>query len=453
MKRTSFLQIFPRYFFLLLAVFFAAGFFTFYDSFRAYRAEAELVVVSRGPASPSGIAETLSRIPETLAFYDRLRKEHVNISDPWAEESPVNRKRAWDSVIASSSVSGSGSIRLSVVGPDPSQASALLNASIETLYGFSGRLYNRDTEAEVRLLEHVIAYPFVTNIWALTSLSVACAIVAALLFSLLFRTLSDIPKYSGPFGSIFSQQRFFLKGKKGEIRPVGSFPDIEPEEVSPLIESSTPIASGQQLSELDTSEQENEDKVSGFPQSQETRPTESFRELGTVRQSESEEKDLSSPQETRKSAIEEGSSVSRERDNNDPEDIWEKSRSHFSVENSAVKAKKSIVGSNLSQESSAPEKKEGYLEQVPVESVPPAEDGRHVASSGMPGNLVTVSARDFTWEKFLFQNNNEEETIGKNERGNENKNTEPPEKAEVEKREPTPEELKERLNQLLRGEL
>lgn len=215
---TTVSRIFPRYFFLLFAVFFAMGFFAFYESFRVYRAEAELIVVSQGSASPSGIAQTLSHIPETLAFYDRLRVDHSNVSDPWAGDSPVDRKLAWDRVIDSSSSDGSGIILLSVVGPDSEQADALLNASVETLYGFSGRLYNRDAEADIRLLEKSIVYPVVTNMWALVSLSAACAVLTALIVSLLFQHVSDLLNQStfseGREGAYIRSRRIFLKERK-----------------------------------------------------------------------------------------------------------------------------------------------------------------------------------------------------------------------------------------------
>ncbi|MFZ1735537.1 MAG: hypothetical protein WAU31_01230, partial [Candidatus Moraniibacteriota bacterium] len=132
----NFFQAFPRYFFLLFVVFFAVGFFVFYESFRMYRAESELIVISHGPTvSADEVAVTLSHIPSTLSFYDRLREDHSNVSDPWTGDSPADRKLAWNRVIDAASVSGSSVIHLSVVGSDPSQASALLSASIETLYG------------------------------------------------------------------------------------------------------------------------------------------------------------------------------------------------------------------------------------------------------------------------------------------------------------------------------
>lgn len=82
------------------------------------------------------------------------------------------------------------------------------------------------------------------------------------------------------------------------------------------------------------------------------------------------------------------------------------------------------------------------------------KDAEH---SNVPGNLVTVSAQDFTWEKFLFQNEKGDAKVSGDRAHDVALETQSTaasvSKPEVEKHEPTPEELKARLNQLLRGEL
>ena len=70
-------------------------------------------------------------------------------------------------------------------------------------------------------------------------------------------------------------------------------------------------------------------------------------------------------------------------------------------------------------------------------------------------------AKDFTWEKFLFQGNDfQKETLSEDEKKSGENKVASASVSEVasaaytsERREPTPEELKARLNQLLRGEL
>ena len=80
--------------------------------------------------------------------------------------------------------------------------------------------------------------------------------------------------------------------------------------------------------------------------------------------------------------------------------------------------------------------------------------------SGVPGNLPTVPAKDFTWEKLLFRDGvvEAETSEGNGEKDDEKQGVDSsvsgttPMTRVSENREPTPEELKARLNQLLRGE-
>ncbi|MGB2791432.1 MAG: hypothetical protein WBC29_02680 [Candidatus Moraniibacteriota bacterium] len=468
----NFFQAFPRYFFLLFVVFFAVGFFVFYESFRMYRAESELIVISHGPTvSADEVAVTLSHIPSTLSFYDRLREDHSNVSDPWTGDSPADRKLAWNRVIDAASVSGSSVIHLSVVGSDPSQASALLSASIETLYGFSGRLYNRNTEAEMRLLEDVIVRSVVTNAWALFLLSAVCSALAALLISLLLQNSENFLKRATlPDISLFRAKYLPAhlggQGKEG-IRPVGSFPDITQEE------SHLP-------SEVSIISRESASSTLSAPPTEEISPSPHVNDIDELALSVAEpiennvDKESSPSRASSESVSGEEKRESYEsRMSDEPEDIWEKPRfapvgrmrigmkqtgeGGFSQKNASEVAPADVrndtVSEKMPEKISAEEKRqETVSEQVRTTS------HRNETRAGVPGNLTTVSAQDFTWDKFLFQD--EENSSKKEEKKERVDEGESESKTEVVsalesavKHEPTPEELKARLNQLLRGEL
>lgn len=461
---SSFFLSFPRYFFLLFAVFFMVSFFAFYESFRVYRAEAELVVLPRGSSvSAEATAATLAHIPSTLAFYDRLREDHTNISDPWEGESATDRKRAWERVIDSLSVPKSGLIRLSVSSDDALQANALLNASIETLYGFSGRLYNRDTQADLRLVEDALVYPTVTHEGLLLLMSVVCAALGALLVSsLLQQTTPFLKRVSFPNITSFRKEKLFLDtttANASAIRPVGSFPDIinEPTltpEVSALpkkpvfSDESFPIKHDQEET-LSSASVPEEARV-------ETMPEEKKEEPATA-------------------SLQKAYPVAKHHD--EPQDIWDKSRFVAEQPKAEEQATSDISpmhtpydiaqGESLEMLSKHTEASQDISSTISMPKIPepidqsitlPARGGRR---AGVPGNLSTVLAKDFTWEKFLFQGNDfQKETLSEDEKkSGENKvaSASIPEVASAahtpEKREPTPEELKARLNQLLRGEL
>ena len=461
---SSFFLSFPRYFFLLFAVFFMVSFFAFYESFRVYRAEAELVVLPRGSSvSTEAITVTLAHIPSTLAFYDRLREDHTNISDPWEGESATDRKRAWENVIAASLVPNSGLIRLSVSSDDALQANALLNASIETLYGFSGRLYDRDTQADLRLVEDALVYPTVTNEGLLLLMSVVCAALGALLVSsLLQQTAPFLKRVSFPNIASFRKEKLFLDtttANASAIRPVGSFPDIinEPTltpEVSALPKK--PIFSGESF----PIKHDQEAALSSISVSEEAR-------VETMPEGKQEEPAMTSLQEEHH--------VAEQHD--EPQDIWDKPRfvaKQPKVREQTMSDISSMHALHDVAQGASPEMPSAHIESsrdasstISMPKIPepidqsitlPARGGRR---AGVPGNLSTVLAKDFTWEKFLFQGNDaQKETLNEDEEKSEEKEVTSaliPEVASAGhtpgKREPTPEELKARLNQLLRGEL
>ena len=461
---SSFFLSFPRYFFLLFAVFFMVSFFAFYESFRVYRAEAELVVLPRGSSvSTEAITATLAHIPSTLAFYDRLREDHTNISDPWEGESATDRKRAWERVIDSLSVPKSGLIRLSVSSDDALQANALLNASIETLYGFSGRLYNRDTQADLRLVEDALVYPTVTHEGLLLLMSVVCAALGALLVSsLLQQTTPFLKRVSFPNIASFRKEKLFLDtttANASAIRPVGSFPDIinEPTltpEVSALPKK--PIFSGESFP-IKHDQEKTLSSVSVPEEARvETMPEEKKEEPATA-------------------SLQKAYPVAKHHD--EPQDIWDKSRFVAEQPKAEEQATSDISpmhtpydiaqGESLEMLSKHTEASQDISSTISMSKIPELVDqpttllargGRH---AGVPGNLSTVLAKDFTWEKFLFQGNDaQKETLNEDEEKSEEKEVTSaliPEVASAGhtpgKREPTPEELKARLNQLLRGEL
>ncbi len=409
----SFLDRIPRYFLLFFAIFFVTIFLAFYESFRGYRAEADLFVLSKSAAISSETAtRTIALFPATLGFYERLLSDHEEIEDPWTEESKYERKTSWARVIESSVIPGTNLIRLSISSASAEQSTALLNASLETLYGFSGRLYDRETEADIRLLEDVTVHSTFHSLWALLLLSVTLSGLFAFLVSSLFQ--KSFGSLSLPKFSLRRAPAFSLASEKTEsIRPVGVFHDLaHPETRLETVETK----------ESSSPEEKQSDVLKEMPREEAvTEPRVSISEASRV-----------APEILRNESAGAGyiefNIPPAEKRPDEPEDIWEKPRPipvapRVSVSSGIVPEGNSVrVGSVIT---SVHEKK-----QV------------------MPGNLETVSVKDFTWEKVFSQN----ELASSESEANVGTSTESL-PAAPEKREPTPEELKARLNQLLRGEM
>ncbi len=147
----------PRYSVLLFTVFFVVSSMSLYEFFREYTADAKLIVIAKSPSiSAENAANNIAEIPKMLTFYDQLLENHPEISDPWVDEDDVSRKKHWSTVIVSEVIPGTSIVHLSVSAETAMQSKAFLNASLETLYGFSGRLYDRNNNVDIRLIEDVI---------------------------------------------------------------------------------------------------------------------------------------------------------------------------------------------------------------------------------------------------------------------------------------------------------
>jgi hypothetical protein len=425
---SHFFQAVPRYFFLFFIVFFTVTFFTFYESFRTYRAEAELLIIAKGGAvSSEGVAATIAHLPLTLSFYDRLLLDHENITDPWEGNMPIDRKDSWNGVIESSVLPETNVIRVAVSGPDSSQTGALLNASIETLYGFSGRLYDREREADIRRIDGVIVQPVLIHAWALFLISAFFATVLAFLVSLLFQTpLSSLrgvsfPAFPSLRAKMFSHRRETIVTET--LRPVGAFPDISDGDSS----SESVATSSGHLNESASLAPELKDQKEEMP----AVPEEASLDIQKQEKEASKQEQPERKEEPERIETERGASF-------EPHDIWEKPRP-LPIEKIRIQP---VISDSPVLQANAPS------DSDTISTLPRGNSVR--SRESLPGNLSTVSAQDFTWEKFLFQSGEASKETKNDEKS---VDVSAPHTPSPEKREPTPEELKARLNQLLRGEL
>ena len=418
-------QKIPKFFLIAFAIFFMASWFSLVESFRLYRAEATLVVFSKSPAvSSSLVAGNISEIVNSVSFYDRLLADHRAISDPWTEESTSYRREMWSAVIDAETVPETSVVRLSISSRDDSQSEALLDASIETLYGFLSRLYDRDREVDIRLIDPVSIRPVITSPVALTLLSAILATVLAILLLPLFRV--SIPSF--PMSAI--RKKILSKKMADRIRPVGSFPDLpQPSE--------TRVSSEEDARSLHSAVSK-EDAQESHTEFHTTPSTDLRDEATEAIASRSESIVPPAPEASLEATpLLENKSLPQEEDapvsfSEEPADIWERSRS--------------LSRGNLRiQRTSAP----------PLETLSESpRRNQEEARTETPGRLEGIPARDFSWEKYLFQTSGETSKLTPEVPTVTSDPT--PASTNVkqeETSEPTPEELKARLNQLLRGEM
>lgn len=437
---SSLVKSLPRFFTLFFVLFFVIGWLLFFESFRSYRAEATVMISSKSSAvSAEQVAQNISALLGSSAFYNRLIAEHENIDDPWKGEVDVTRGELWSKIVESEVLPETSMIRIALLSPESSQSNELLNAVIETLYGFSGRFYDRDLEADLRLVGDISVRPELSNPLLLVILSVLLAAVLS------FAVTSFLKK---PFPFSFratSPRPIFSKRHTNMLQPVGTFSPLslfkEKAEVQVSEERSASPTSLSETSANSSSETESSKEI---PSSGTAEPAPSFSSPPTPERV-SSLPEIKTDSILEKSVVLDATIGRNTSEHEEPHDIWERP---------LVSS-----GTPLSQRET-PSK---------VVSAPPALSASLGASLPL-GTLETVRADEFSWEKVLFPEESDSSPASGSGAASDKADeaegqgsstaafTEPetqkdePKKMVPEKREPTPEELKARLNELLRGE-
>lgn len=415
---------------------------------REYTSTALFVVSPRSDASAETFANDLGFLAGTSAFYDRLLIEHPAFSDPVEGASYATREAAWKRVLHARIPDGTSVIELSVSADTPEQSEALLRASLETLSGFSDRLVG--SAAHSIPVGEIVTAVSARNVVVASCVALVIGLFVAILFMRTGRRFSDVHSYIER--PVRSENALGKKSNRTEsiLRPVGFFgaADLETErktiqaqpakkeqeekgkEVGRVIE--IPKSLGQIPAQKISSEEEKKEKgeTSSLPKESQISETETKKEQVTV----------------------------------PVPDVSKVTQVQGLEEVPSTQNKKQVSSFSQVQQKTEESRVLRAIEMKRLERSVPAPS---------PSELPSIPASEFTWEKYLFAN---EDKNGKSEIKEEKKEeaeenvsvsresvAEPIQESvssetktissPIEKREPTQEELKARLNALLRGEL
>lgn len=415
---------------------------------REYRSTSIFLVSPRSDASAETFAHDLGFLVETGAFYDRLLIEHPTFSDAMKDASPAARELAWKRVVGVRIPSGTSILEVSVSADTSAQSEALLRAVLETLSGFSDRLVGNEA--------HSVPVGEITTV-----------------------TSARNPAVSAGIALVMGMMVVFLG-----IRVVQSSPDSRPD-------TKAPVQSGNALGQKKLNRKSTLRPIGSFGSVQSTSGTSTVREVAQPIKKEEKPEHPSavtpahiadnilpaSPSVTR---ISEKVSVAPQAEMQPPVEIQEDQLSDQKI---VDKSERKKIDQKTEGEASASSKSISSAVSVQESAVLRAiEMKRLKQSAAQPPSSVLpgVPASEFSWEKYLFANeeggmigsSSETQKGEKQENVEENKKSieegvlvsdaksdqesKPETKnasALIEKREPTTEELKARLNKLLRGEL
>ena len=415
---------------------------------REYRSNALFVVSPRSDASAETFAHDLGFLAGTSAFYDRLLIEHPAFSDPVEGASYATREAAWKRVFHVHIPDGTSVIELSVSADTPEQSEALLRASLETLSGFSDRLVG--SAAHSIPVGEIVTAVSARNVVVASCVALVIGFFVAILFMRTGRRFSDVHSYEER--PVRSENALGKKSNRTEsiLRPVGFFgaADLETErktiQAQPAKEE--PEEKGKEVGRVieipKSLGQIPAQKISSEKEKKEKGATSSLTKESQISETETKKEQVTVPVPD----------VSKVTQVQEPEEVP-----------STQNKKQTPLASQVQRKTEEP-KILHAIEMKRLERSVPAPS---------PSELPSIPASEFTWEKYLFAN---EDKNGKSEIKEEKKEeteenvsvsresvAEPIQESvssetktissPIEKREPTQEELKARLNALLRGEL
>ncbi len=167
----------PRYFVIvcLLLIVVAAGLTM--SMFRSYVTEVPVLAIPRDARAASlanQTVDTIAEFPLTLDFYDRLLKNNPDITDPWKGLSTEERRNAWLSHVETSRIKGSGVITMTVYGQSINQSRLLSQRILDALKGTVTDTYGADFDISLQTVDQPVSEARLSNppMWGVASVSI-----------------------------------------------------------------------------------------------------------------------------------------------------------------------------------------------------------------------------------------------------------------------------------------
>lgn len=194
MLRNLFRQSFWAVFVPLLL---AAGLF-WMDELRGYRAELSLLVLPKTALAEGAAANLVALARQTsfaLAVYDAA----LMTESPLVGKTPAERQAIWKKAADIRLVSESDVIRISSFGADQDEALVLAKSIVVELVRTGSQYYNQKTDVDIRIVEEPATIPSLTAWPRFVAYTIGTALFFATLFFLVYGLIERFfPKRSMP---------------------------------------------------------------------------------------------------------------------------------------------------------------------------------------------------------------------------------------------------------------
>lgn len=148
---------------------------------RGYRGEMALLVLPKTEAG-TGAAANLVVLSHETEFGMAVTDQVTMLESPFTGKTPVERKKIWREMIDVQIVGTSDVIRVASRGTDSDEAGRLVEATVAELVRTASRFYNQKTDIDIRIVSDLAIIPSLTA-WPRFVMS---ALVTAIFFTLLF---------------------------------------------------------------------------------------------------------------------------------------------------------------------------------------------------------------------------------------------------------------------------
>ncbi len=176
----------------------AAGLF-WMDELRGYRGEMSLLVLPKAELTQGAAANLAALARETsfaAAVYEGVAEK---IENPFVGKTPAERKAIWKKAVEVRVVGTSDVIRITSLGSDQDEALTLSKAVATELVRTASRYYNQKTDLDIRIVTDPVAIPSLSAWPRFTLYIIGTALFFTVLFFIVYALIERIfPKRSTP---------------------------------------------------------------------------------------------------------------------------------------------------------------------------------------------------------------------------------------------------------------
>ncbi|KKQ81152.1 MAG: hypothetical protein UT03_C0010G0007 [Candidatus Moranbacteria bacterium GW2011_GWD2_38_7] len=143
----------------------AAIFLILLPNIRTYESTATVLVTSKSEIAAlqhAQIVSNIAKIPETLAFYDKLLVANPDVRDLSAGNTQIKRKQFWNGIVNVRRIGKDSVIEISIETVRENDAEKLANKTVKNLVDTAGTYYNNN-DVNIHLIEGPITSRVVSD--------------------------------------------------------------------------------------------------------------------------------------------------------------------------------------------------------------------------------------------------------------------------------------------------